>query len=193
MQYFSICLVILLWPLLFILSSLLAIRIVVLIKKLLIGRYKPTVKPLWSTFVWKSELVTALYENVTVPYLLNLFLGTPFARYILGWFGTKMGNRVFLDSTHISEFDLVHVGDRVAINLNSTLQTHLFEDRVMKMSNLIISDNCSIILYDTVMQPGASLGNLSLMMKGESLPADTQWEGSPAQYRHVLKRQAIEG
>ncbi|MED1305228.1 amino acid adenylation domain-containing protein [Bacillus pacificus] len=197
-RYLSVGGIIALFPFFVVLSGLLATGVVALIKKLLIGRYEQTAKPLWSTFVWRSELVTALYENVTVPYLLNLFLGTPFARYILGWFGTKMGKRVFLDSTHISEFDLVHIGNQVAINLNSTLQTHLFEDRVMKMSNLVIGDNCSIgngsvVLYDTIMQQGASLGNLSLMMKGETFPASTQWEGTPAQYRHATERKTIEG
>ncbi|MBW3496709.1 Pls/PosA family non-ribosomal peptide synthetase [Bacillus sp. FDAARGOS_1420] len=197
-RYLSVGGIIALFPFFVVLSGLLATGVVALIKKLLIGRYEQTAKPLWSTFVWRSELVTALYENVTVPYLLNLFLGTPFAPYILGWFGTKMGKRVFLDSTHISEFDLVQVGNQVAINLNSTLQTHLFEDRVMKMSNLVIGDNCSIgngsvVLYDTIMQQGASLGNLSLMMKGETFPASTQWEGTPAQYRHATERKTIEG
>ncbi|MEH7457910.1 Pls/PosA family non-ribosomal peptide synthetase [Bacillus sp. JJ1127] len=196
-RYFSALEIIALFPLLTIGSGLLASGLVVLIKRLLIGRYEQTAKPLWSTFVWRSELVTALYENVTVPYLLNLFLGTPFARYILSWFGVKMGERVFLDSTHISEFDLVHIGDGAAINLNSTLQTHLFEDRVMKMSNLVIGNSCSIgngsvILYDTVMNPGSSLGNLSLVMKGETLPAYTHWEGAPANYCYATERQSKE-
>ncbi|MFD3445561.1 Pls/PosA family non-ribosomal peptide synthetase [Microbacteriaceae bacterium 4G12] len=193
----SVSEIILLFPFLLVGSGLLATGVVALIKKLLIGRYEQTAKPLWSTFVWRSELVTALYENVTVPYLLNLFLGTPFARYILGWFGVKIGERVFLDSTHISEFDLVHIGDNVAINLNSTLQTHLFEDRVMKMSKLVIGDNCSIgngsvVLYDTVMNNGSSLGNLSLVMKGETLPAYTHWEGTPAHFCYAAERQAKE-
>ena len=38
----------------------------------------------------------------------------------------------------------------------------------------------SLVLYDTEMGDGSSLGQLSLLMKGESLPPGTRWEGIPA-------------
>ena len=38
----------------------------------------------------------------------------------------------------------------------------------------------SLVLYDTRMEEGAALGDLSLLMKGEVLPAETKWEGIPA-------------
>jgi acetyltransferase-like isoleucine patch superfamily enzyme len=38
----------------------------------------------------------------------------------------------------------------------------------------------STILYDTHVGDGASLGPLTLVTKGERLPAATRWEGSPA-------------
>ena len=45
--------------------------------------------------------------------------------------------------------------------------------------------NGSVVLYDSEMQEGASLGSLSLLMKGETLPACTHWEGAPARKRTV--------
>jgi carbonic anhydrase/acetyltransferase-like protein (isoleucine patch superfamily) len=56
----------------------------------------------------------------------------------------------------------------------------------MKVSNVRIGDRCtvgaeSVVLYDSIMQAGSSLGPLSLLMKGETLPAGTGWEGTPAQ------------
>jgi acetyltransferase-like isoleucine patch superfamily enzyme len=39
----------------------------------------------------------------------------------------------------------------------------------------------SLVLYDTVMGEGAALGDLSLLMKGETLPDHSRWEGIPAQ------------
>ena len=39
----------------------------------------------------------------------------------------------------------------------------------------------AITLYDTVVESEAQLGDLSVLMKGERLPAGTVWEGSPAQ------------
>jgi hypothetical protein len=37
-----------------------------------------------------------------------------------------------------------------------------------------------LVLYDTRLEEGAALGDLSLLMKGETLPAWTSWEGIPA-------------
>jgi acetyltransferase-like isoleucine patch superfamily enzyme len=56
----------------------------------------------------------------------------------------------------------------------------------MKMSNINIGPRArvgagSLVLYDTVLGEGAALGDLSLLMKGETLPAHSRWEGIPAQ------------
>jgi hypothetical protein len=36
-----------------------------------------------------------------------------------------------------------------------------------------------VVLYDTEMQAGASIGPLSLLMKGEVLPPHSRWLGIP--------------
>ena len=38
----------------------------------------------------------------------------------------------------------------------------------------------TLVLYDTTIEPGAAIGDLSLLMKGEVLPAGTHWVGIPA-------------
>src|SRR5262249_45544653 len=78
----------------------------------------------------------------------------------------------------------VEIGDYAALNLGSTIQTHLFEDRVMKADRLKIGDGCSVgnmtvVLYGTEMQYGSSLAPLSVLMKGEVLPAFSRWSGIP--------------
>ena len=55
----------------------------------------------------------------------------------------------------------------------------------MKMGTIEIAPHCKVgsgtlVLYDTKMETGASLGELSLLMKGETLPANTRWTGIPA-------------
>jgi non-ribosomal peptide synthetase-like protein len=172
-------------PALWIASEVFGLFAVLAFKWILIGKYTPRIKPLWSTFVWRTEFVTGIYEAKNVPMFLDFLRGTPFLPMALRLFGCKIGKRVFLDSTFFSEFDLVDIGDETAVNHNSTMQTHLFEDRVMKMSRLKIEKRCmvgnaSVVLYDTVMKEGAKLGSLSLLMKGEVLPRWTSWEGNPA-------------
>ena len=44
----------------------------------------------------------------------------------------------------MTEFDLVHIGDDSSIGRATSLQTHLFEDRVMKMSVLEVGNRCTV-------------------------------------------------
>jgi non-ribosomal peptide synthetase-like protein len=155
------------------------------LKSILIGQFHPTTKPLWSTYVWVNDLVTGVYETVGAPALFPM-LGTPLAPFFLRLMGCKCGRWVFLETTLFSEFDLVSIGDRAALNLGATIQPHLFEDRIMKADTISIGENCSvgnmaIVLYDTSMQVGSTLAPLSVLMKGESLPSLTRWYGIPAE------------
>jgi len=173
-------------PAAYLASALLGYLAVVGLKWLVVGRYRPRVAPMWSHFVWRSELITALYESAAVPGLLGGFTGTPFLAPLLRLLGVRIGRRVFIETTYMTEFDLVQVGDDAAIGATTSLQTHLFEDRVMKMSTVRIGSACtvgprSVVLYDSRLEDGVELDALSLAMKGERLPAATRWRGIPAQ------------
>jgi non-ribosomal peptide synthetase-like protein len=175
----------LIFPFLYATAGVTAVLMVVAFKWLLMGRYRPAEYPLWSTFVWKTELVTSLHENLAKQFLVRALSGTPMMAWYLRLMGAKVGRRVYLETTEFTEFDLVSLGDDVALNDDATIQTHLFEDRVMKMSHVRIGDRCTVgsqalVLYDTQMEAGAELNDLSLLMKGETLPAGTRWEGIPA-------------
>jgi non-ribosomal peptide synthetase-like protein len=176
----------LLVPGVYLTSALACYLVVVGLKWLLMGRYRPRVEPMWSHFVWRSELTTALYESAAVPGLLGGFTGTPFLAPLLRLLGVNIGRRVFIETTYMTEFDLVHVADDAAIGGTTSLQTHLFEDRVMKMSTVRIGSACTVgpravVLYDSQLEDRAELDALSLVMKGETLPAATEWRGIPAQ------------
>lgn len=170
-------------PLLFWLGMVVCIAVVVGVKRLLIGRYRPVVVPLWSRYVWFNELINGLYESLLAPIVTNLF-GTPYAPVLMRLMGCRIGRYCYVETTLFSEFDLVEIGDHVALNAGAVLQNHLFEDRVMKSSYMDIGRGCtvgnmSIVLYDTVMEKGAWLGPLSLLMKGEQMPFAARWHGVP--------------
>jgi len=158
-----------------------------LLKWVLIGRYRPSETPLWSSFVWRNELVNSLCESYVYPFWEAALLGTPFATWFFQLMGSHFGHSVYMDTTEITEFDLAWVADHAVLNNGSTIQTHLFEDRVMKMSNLRIGRYATVgtscvVLYDSVIGPGATLKSLSLLMKGEQLPANTRWQGIPSSF-----------
>jgi non-ribosomal peptide synthetase-like protein len=159
-------------------------------KALIIGRFRPVVQPLWSPFVWANEVVNGVYES-TCAVALTPLMGTPFIAPCLRAMGCKIGRWVFCETTLFSEFDLVEIGDHAALNFGVTLQTHLFEDRIMKAERLRIGDHCSVgnmsvVLYGSEMQEGSCLGPLSLLMKGETLPARSRWQGIPTQATYPL-------
>ena len=92
--------------------------------------------------------------------------------------------------TDITEFDCVQVGDFCALNSLCALQTHLYEDRVMKVGRVHLGKGVTVgagstVLYDTVVADYARLGPLTVVMKGEHIPAHTEWIGSPAQPKAV--------
>jgi non-ribosomal peptide synthetase-like protein len=148
-------------------------------------RFRPVVKPLWCSYVWFNEVVNAVYEAAAGS-LLAPMLGTPYVAWFLRHLGCKIGKWVFLETSLMSEFDLVTIGDRAALSLGSTIQPHLFEDRVMKSDTIDIGKYCSVgnmavVLYGTRMEEGAALESLSVLMKGEALPPWSRWHGIPSQ------------
>jgi non-ribosomal peptide synthetase-like protein len=79
----------------------------------------------------------------------------------------------------------VHVGDHSELNALSCPQTHLFEDRVMKIDRVDIGKKVyigprSAVLYSAQVGDNARIGPLTLVMKGEHIPAATGWHGLPA-------------
>lgn len=158
--------------------------LVVAAKWIVMGRYRPFEQPFWSALVWRLELVNALFEFLATPIGLEALRGTPLLPWYLRLLGARVGRRVYIDSTGFLEFDLISIGDRSILNHDCILQTHLFEDRVLKASGLRVGADCeigaqSVVLYGAEMQDQARLGPLSLVMKGEVLPAGKVWVGSP--------------
>jgi non-ribosomal peptide synthetase-like protein len=156
----------------------------VILKWVLVGKYKSVSHPLWSLPVWLSEMVTSIYEALAIPFFLEYLKGTPFLPFFMKFYGVKMGKRVFLDTADFTEFDLVSIGSHSALNFESGPQTHLFEDRVMKMGLIKIGEHCnigarSIILYNTELKDQVDIKALSLVMKSEKLSENSTWIGSP--------------
>jgi non-ribosomal peptide synthetase-like protein len=161
-----------------------AFVVTVALKWLVVGRYKPEQKPMWTSKVWRSEAITSTYEALSVPFLLDFMRGTPWLPIFLRLFGVKTGKRVWMNTTDITEHDMVQIGDDTALNEDCGPQTHLFEDRVMKVGPVKIGKCCSIgarsiILYDSVIGDNVNVDALSLIMKGENLQSNSTWGGSP--------------
>jgi non-ribosomal peptide synthetase-like protein len=160
--------------------------VVIILKWLTMGRYEPMVRPMWSWWAMRTEAVAVIYWGMAGKVLLDHLRGTPFLPWMMRLFGSKFGKGVYMDMTDITEFDCIKVGDYAALNALSALQTHLYEDRVMKVGRVFVGDGVTIgagstVLYDTFVSDYARLGPLTLVMKGEQIPAHSEWVGAPAE------------
>ncbi|MBL8589393.1 MAG: amino acid adenylation domain-containing protein [Methylobacteriaceae bacterium] len=165
--------------------------VVVAIKWGTMGRYEPVTKPMWSFWAMRTEAVAVMYWGMAGKVFLDHLRGTPFLPWTLRLFGAKFGQGVYMDTTDITEFDCVRVGSFVSINSLAALQTHLYEDRVMKVGRVHVGEGVTIgagstVLYDTKVGDYARLGPLTVVMKGEHIPAHSEWIGAPAEpMRHA--------
>jgi non-ribosomal peptide synthetase-like protein len=165
--------------------------IVIGVKWLTMGSYQPVTKPMWSWWAMRTEAVAVLYWGMAGKVMLEHLRCTPFLPWFLRLFGAKFGQGCVLDMTDITEFDCIEVGDFCNLNSMSALQTHLYEDRVMKVGRVKLGSGVTVgagstVLYDSNVGDYARLGPLTIVMKGESIPAHTEWSGAPAQpTRHV--------
>ena len=171
-------------PFIYCAIGLIALLGVAAVKWLTVGRYRPFAHPVWSPFVWRLEFVNALYEFFAIDMILDALQGTPFIAWYLRLLGARIGRDTCINTVGFVEWDLVEIGDGAVLDEDCVLQTHLFEDRVLKGSHIRIGARCevgqdSVILYDTALEDGARIGSLSLVMKGESVTAGRQWVGSP--------------
>jgi non-ribosomal peptide synthetase-like protein len=152
----------------------------------MMGRYEPTMKPMWSWWAMRTEAVAVFYGGLASKMLLEYLRGTPFLPWALRPYGLKIGKGVWMNITDITEYDCVKIGDFAVLNKTACPQTHLYEDRVMKVGRITIGKGVTIgtaavILYDTQIKDYAQIGPLTLIMKGETLPAHSIWNGAPAQ------------
>ena len=139
---------------------------------------------MYSLRVWISEGITTLYEALAVQFFLDFLRGTPWLPFFLRFLGVKIGKRVWLNTTDITEYDMVSIGDEAMLNEDCGPQTHLFEDRIMKVGGVKIGkqttiNSRTIILYDSEIGDHVNIDPLSLVMKGEVLSDNTEWQGSP--------------
>jgi non-ribosomal peptide synthetase-like protein len=173
-------------PILYLFGALLGAGLCWLAKLVLVGRYKANMSPLWSPFVWKAETYSSVLHDFGATMFIRAIEGTPYLATLMRFLGAKIGRRAFINTSDWTETDLIQIGEDAAINANAPLQAHLFEDRVMKMGPIKVGDrasigNYSVVLGDSEVRQDAQVGHMSLVMKGETIPAGTYWSGSPAQ------------
>ena len=150
----------------------------------LIGKVRPGNHPLWSSFIWRNELADTFTEVIAAPWFTRSLTGT---HVLNAWFrtlGAKVGHGVWCDTYWLPEPDLIDLRDGATVNAGCVVQTHLFHDRVLSMDTVTIAEGGtlgpnSVVLPAARIGRSATVGPVSLVMRGESVPDRTRWMGNP--------------
>lgn len=166
------------------LAGLLAALISTIAKWVIVGRIRPGEHPLWSSFVWRTEVSDTFTEMLAAPWFANAAAGTPILAMWLRSLGAKVGRGVWTDSYWLPEPDLVTLGDGATVNRGCVVQTHLFHDRVMSTDTVTLEAGAtlgphSVILPAASIGADATVGPASLVMRGETVPVGSRWSGNP--------------
>ena len=165
--------------------SMVMMMVSVLFKWIAMGVYRPIERPMWSWWAMRTEAVSVLYGGLSSKVMLDYVRGTPFMPWLLRLYGTRVGRGAYINCADLTEFDCVSIGDFSVVNMHANPQTHLYEDRVMKVGRIEIGRGVtlgsgSLVLYDTRIGDFARLAPLTVVMKGETVPAHSVWEGAPS-------------
>ncbi|MDQ1131058.1 Pls/PosA family non-ribosomal peptide synthetase [Microbacterium sp. SORGH_AS_0888] len=153
-------------------------------KWLIVGPIRAGEKPLWSSFVWRTEVSDTFTEMVAAPWFARAAAGTPALAVWLRSLGARIGRGVWCDSYWLPEPDLVTLGDASTVNRGCVVQTHLFHDRIMSMDVVELEPGAtlgphSVILPAATIGAHATVGPASLVMRGETVPVGSRWSGNP--------------
>lgn len=156
----------------------------VVLKWVVIGRYRRSEHPLWSFFVWRDEVMNTTQERLAVAWLMGSAQATPLMSLYLRLMGVKVGRDVWCETMTITEFDMVELGDGCVVNRHGLVQSHLYHDRLLRIGPVSLAPGSTLgpisaIHPDAALGEGSSVGARSVVMRGERLPAGTRWHGAP--------------
>jgi non-ribosomal peptide synthetase-like protein len=156
----------------------------ILAKWLVVGRIRKVEHPLWSSFVWRNEVSDAFVETVAAPWFARATTGTAVMNIWLRGLGAKIGRGVWCESYWLPEADLVTLGDGATVERGCVVQTHLFHDRIMSMDTVTLGAGATlgphcVALPAATVGAGATVGPASLVMRGDTVPPSTRWQGNP--------------
>ena len=165
-------------------AGLCAMLVTVLAKWMLVGKIRSGEQPLWSSFVWRNEVADSFVEMLAVPWLARPATGTPMLTLLLRLLGSQIGKGSWVETYWLPEADLISIGRGATVNRGCVVQTHLFHDRVMQLDTVRLDTGATlgahcITLPASSIGTGATVGPASLVMRGDTIPAGTRWQGNP--------------
>ena len=163
----------------------LAVLLSVLVKKVLIGRYRSLRAPVWGSFYVRNWMVQQTVR--IVPWAL--LQGTEFQVMALRALGARIGERVHIHrGVGLVEggWDLLEIGDDVTISQDASIRLVDFDNGDVVVDSIVLGDRCTLdvrsgVSGNTVVEPESYLTALSFLRGGSRIPRGERWDGIPAE------------
>ncbi|MFG2827019.1 Pls/PosA family non-ribosomal peptide synthetase [Streptomyces sp. NPDC048434] len=155
----------------------------VLVKWVLIGRWKPRQIRIWSLAYVRFWIVKTLIR--TDP--LVLFVGSPLYALYLKALGARIGRGVVIFSRNVPVCtDLLAVGDGALVRKDSFFPCYrahagLIQTGTVALGKDAVVSEATVLDIDTSLGDAAQLGHASSLHSGQAVPNGEHWHGSPAQ------------
>jgi non-ribosomal peptide synthetase-like protein len=153
------------------------------LKWAIVGRWKAEEIPLWSLAYVRFWFIKSLIN--TNP--LRMFAGSPLFNVYLRALGAKIGHDVALFSTAVPVCtDLLTIGDGTVIRKDCLFSGYRAYRGIVQVGPVTLGKNVlvgekTVLDIDTVMGDGSQIGHSSSLQRGQVIPANERWHGSPAE------------
>ncbi len=160
----------------------------ILVKWVLVGRWKPRQIRVWSLAYVRFWIVKTLVQR---NLLVLVFVGSPLYSLYLRALGAKVGRGVAIFSRTVPVCtDLLTIGDGTVIRKDSHLTCYRVEGGRIQTGTVTLGRDVfvgelTVIDIGTRMGDGAQLGHTSSLHTGQAVPDGEHWHGSPAQRTDV--------
>ena len=161
-----------------------ALAFAVLVKRLLIGRYRALRAPVWGGFYIRNWMVQRAVGLIPWP----LLSGTELQCVALRALGARIGRRVHIHrGVNLLQggWDLLTLGDDATLGQDAALRLVDLESRHLLVGPITLGAGATVEVRasldpDTTMGEGACLSALSFLRTGDRVPAGELWHGTPA-------------
>ncbi len=154
----------------------------VVLKWVLVGRWKAETFPIWGWRYYRFWVVKTLIRTAPVV----LFRGSPLYSLYLRLLGARLGDRTVIECRSVPVCtDLITIGDNTILRKESSVLGFRAQAGYIHTGPVHIGDNAfvgvgSTLDIDTRMESGSQLGHASSLHRGQAIPAGEHWHGSPA-------------
>jgi non-ribosomal peptide synthetase-like protein len=156
----------------------------IIVKRLLIGRYRPIRAPVWSGWYLRHWIVVATVRLIPWPMLA----GSGLQKTILRALGARIGRGVHIHrgvDLARGGWDLLDIGDHVAIGQDAMVGLADLDRGDVVIGPIALEQGATLMTRAGIggwcrMERGSVLTALSALNPGMTIPAGEMWDGVPA-------------